>query len=150
MWKVTKSFRTVEENGSKPPTPTEPPDYDVRERIQQLNTELEAEEDPGERQHRVNFKDDLVDLVAPPPEYPTEDEESESAGQASPRPDSAVPEEEGEEAEAAGAAAGAEEKKEEEEERRGGKEEDEEVSEAKDLSEQRTTGEWRFFAMFDL
>ncbi|XP_074649596.1 iron-sulfur clusters transporter ABCB7, mitochondrial-like [Tubulanus polymorphus] len=47
-----------------------PPEYDVRERLIQLNAELaNAPAPPEDREFKVVFKDDLVDLVVPPPEY---------------------------------------------------------------------------------
>ncbi|XP_060085594.1 coiled-coil domain-containing protein 181-like [Ylistrum balloti] len=51
--------------------PTEdPPEYDVTARVKQLNEELANDTTPTEkRESRVLFKEDLVDLVAPPPDY---------------------------------------------------------------------------------
>jgi hypothetical protein len=53
----------------------DPPEYNVKERLKELNAELAAEPDPDDRHHRVGFKEELVDLVAPPPEV-SEDEET--------------------------------------------------------------------------
>ncbi len=54
----------------------DPPEYNVTERIRQLNEELAQEDAPDDdRQRSIKFKDNLVDLVAPPPDYPSEDEE---------------------------------------------------------------------------
>lgn len=54
----------------------EPPEYDVAERVRQLNQELANSPTPldDERARSIKFKDNLVDLVAPPPDYPSEDE----------------------------------------------------------------------------
>ncbi|XP_021355282.1 coiled-coil domain-containing protein 181-like [Mizuhopecten yessoensis] len=52
--------------------PTEdPPEYDVTARVKQLNEELANDTTPTDkkRESRVLFKEDLVDLVAPPPDY---------------------------------------------------------------------------------
>ncbi|XP_033740380.1 coiled-coil domain-containing protein 181-like isoform X2 [Pecten maximus] len=52
--------------------PTEdPPEYDVTARVKQLNEELANDNTPTDkkRESRVLFKEDLVDLVAPPPDY---------------------------------------------------------------------------------
>ncbi|XP_046327112.2 coiled-coil domain-containing protein 181-like isoform X2 [Haliotis rufescens] len=53
----------------------DPPEYDVKDRLIQLNAELAQESDPGERSHKVGFKETLVDLVAPPPDF-SDDEDS--------------------------------------------------------------------------
>ncbi|XP_046553859.1 LOW QUALITY PROTEIN: coiled-coil domain-containing protein 181-like [Haliotis rubra] len=56
----------------------DPPEYDVKDRLIQLNAELAQESDPGERAHKVGFKETLVDLVAPPPDF-SDDEDSQKA-----------------------------------------------------------------------
>ncbi|CAL1537428.1 unnamed protein product [Lymnaea stagnalis] len=47
----------------------EPPEYNVKGRLEQLNAELAKEPTPleKERETRVGFKPEIVDLVAPPP-----------------------------------------------------------------------------------
>ena len=52
----------------------DPPEYNVKERLKELNAELAMEPDPDDRMHRVGFKDKLVDLVAPPPEVSDEED----------------------------------------------------------------------------
>ena len=53
----------------------DPPEYNVAARLRQLNEELAQEADPDdERERSIKFKENLVDLVAPPPEYPSEDD----------------------------------------------------------------------------
>ncbi|KAK7503064.1 hypothetical protein BaRGS_00005690, partial [Batillaria attramentaria] len=54
----------------------DPPEYNVKERLKELNAELAKEPDPDEndRSHRVGFKPELVDLVAPPPEVSDEED----------------------------------------------------------------------------
>ena len=53
----------------------DPPEYNVAARLRQLNEELAQEADPDdERERSIKFKEDLVDLVAPPPDYPSEEE----------------------------------------------------------------------------
>ena len=49
----------------------EPPVYDVADRLKQLNQELAEDPTPidDDRERSIKFKDDLVDLVAPPPDY---------------------------------------------------------------------------------
>lgn len=48
----------------------EPPEYDVTERVKKLNEQLKSEPMPDEdKPHKIHFKQDLVDLVAPPPDY---------------------------------------------------------------------------------
>ncbi|XP_064617618.1 LOW QUALITY PROTEIN: coiled-coil domain-containing protein 181-like [Liolophura sinensis] len=47
----------------------EPPEYDVKDRIKQLNADLASEPMPDEREHKVMFKEDPVDLVVPPAEW---------------------------------------------------------------------------------
>lgn len=47
----------------------------MKDRLIQLNAELAQESDPGERSHKVGFKETLVDLVAPPPDF-SDDEDS--------------------------------------------------------------------------
>ncbi|XP_070190685.1 coiled-coil domain-containing protein 181-like isoform X2 [Littorina saxatilis] len=53
----------------------DPPEYNVKERLKELNAELAMEPDPDNRAHRVGFKAELVDLVAPPPDV-SDDEDS--------------------------------------------------------------------------
>lgn len=50
-------------------SPDDPPEYNVKERLKELNEELAKEPEPEvvDREHRVGFKETLVDLVAPPP-----------------------------------------------------------------------------------
>ena len=53
----------------------DPPEYSVAARLRQLNEELAQEADPDDdRERSIKFKEDLVDLVAPPPEYPSDEE----------------------------------------------------------------------------
>ena len=53
----------------------DPPQYNVAARLRQLNEELAQEADPDDdRERSIKFKEDLVDLVAPPPEYPSDEE----------------------------------------------------------------------------
>ena len=52
----------------------DPPEYNVKERLKELNAELAMEPDPDDREHRVGFKQELVDLVAPPPEVSDEED----------------------------------------------------------------------------
>ena len=48
----------------------DPPEYDVAARVKQLNEELANEPEPdAERQRKVVFKENIIDLVAPPPDY---------------------------------------------------------------------------------
>ncbi|CAG5121549.1 unnamed protein product, partial [Candidula unifasciata] len=49
----------------------EPPEYNVKGRLEQLNAELAKDPLPAEesRQHRVGFKAEIVDLVAPPLDF---------------------------------------------------------------------------------
>ena len=57
----------------------DPPEYDVAARVRQLNEELANDPTPDDdRERSIKFKDNLVDLVAPPPDYDTEDEDQES------------------------------------------------------------------------
>ncbi|XP_076466796.1 uncharacterized protein LOC143298019 isoform X2 [Babylonia areolata] len=56
----------------------DPPEYNVKERLKELNAELAREPDPDDREHRVGFKKELVDLVAPPPEISDDDEDKDS------------------------------------------------------------------------
>lgn len=52
----------------------DPPEYDVKERLKTLNEELANDPTPVEKSNsKVNFKANLVDLVAPPPDYPDEE-----------------------------------------------------------------------------
>lgn len=48
-----------------------PPEYDVKERLKVLNEDLKNDPTPLEKQKdsKVGFKSNLVDLVAPPPDY---------------------------------------------------------------------------------
>lgn len=52
----------------------DPPEYDVKERLKTLNEELANDQTPVEKKNsKVVFKANLVDLVAPPPDYPDEE-----------------------------------------------------------------------------
>ncbi|ESO89154.1 hypothetical protein LOTGIDRAFT_229064 [Lottia gigantea] len=56
----------------------EPPEYNVKERLLQLNAELANDPTPldsDSRDVRIKFKDNLVDLVAPPPDFSDEEAE---------------------------------------------------------------------------
>ena len=55
----------------------ERPDYDVSERLKRLNEDLKNEQDPGDREAKVGFKEDPVDLVVPPATF-SDDEDSKS------------------------------------------------------------------------
>ncbi|XP_064629187.1 coiled-coil domain-containing protein 181-like isoform X2 [Lineus longissimus] len=59
--------------------PEDPPEYDVSERIKLLNAELETDGVPvnEDRVVKVGFKQNLVDLVAPPPVFSDDEEEHE-------------------------------------------------------------------------
>ena len=59
-------------------TEDDPPEYDVAERVRQLNEELAKDPTPleDERERSIKFKDNLIDLVAPPPDYPSDEEDS--------------------------------------------------------------------------
>ena len=57
-------------------TDEEPPEYDVKDRIVQLNAELANEPQPDNREIKVGFKEEIVDLVAPPPPDFSEEEDS--------------------------------------------------------------------------
>ena len=61
------------------PTEDDPPEYDVADRVRQLNEELAKEPTPNSdgRRTSIKFKETLVDLVAPPYDY-SDDEEEES------------------------------------------------------------------------
>ncbi|KAH9525269.1 hypothetical protein Btru_000902 [Bulinus truncatus] len=54
----------------------DPPEYNVKGRLIQLNAELANDPTPLEanRETRVGFKPEIVDLVAPPPSYLSDDE----------------------------------------------------------------------------
>ncbi|BFZ10062.1 hypothetical protein BsWGS_13101 [Bradybaena similaris] len=54
----------------------EPPEYNVKGRLEQLNAELAKDPTPVDesREHRVGFKAQIVDLVAPPPVDFSDDE----------------------------------------------------------------------------
>ncbi|RUS83011.1 hypothetical protein EGW08_009248, partial [Elysia chlorotica] len=56
----------------------EPPEYNVKGRLEQLNAELANDPAPveGERETRVGFKAEIVDLVAPPPQDFSDDDTS--------------------------------------------------------------------------
>ncbi|KAK6986893.1 coiled-coil domain-containing protein 181-like isoform X2 [Biomphalaria glabrata] len=56
----------------------DPPEYNVKGRLLILNAELANDPipDEGQRETRVGFKPEIVDLVAPPPSYLSDDEES--------------------------------------------------------------------------
>ncbi|GFN93683.1 coiled-coil domain-containing protein 181 [Plakobranchus ocellatus] len=53
----------------------EPPEYNVKGRLEQLNAELANDPAPveGERETRVGFKAEIVDLVAPPQDFSDDD-----------------------------------------------------------------------------
>ena len=54
----------------------DPPEYDVKERLKVINEDLANDPTPTEKSHsRVGFKQNLVDLVAPPPDYGDDDED---------------------------------------------------------------------------
>lgn len=57
-------------------TDEEPPEYNVKGRLEQLNAELAKDPTPVDesREHRVGFKAQIVDLVAPPPADFSDDE----------------------------------------------------------------------------
>ncbi len=57
----------------------EPPEYNVAERLRQLNAELAEEPQPEEKERSIKFKDNLVDFGPPAPDYPS-DEEVEDEG----------------------------------------------------------------------
>ncbi|XP_013404625.1 coiled-coil domain-containing protein 181 isoform X2 [Lingula anatina] len=59
----------------------DPPEYNVTERLKQLNKELADEPSPEEstRHHKVVFKDDPVEFVAPPPDDYNSDDEGEDS-----------------------------------------------------------------------
>ncbi|PVD28137.1 hypothetical protein C0Q70_10722 [Pomacea canaliculata] len=61
---------------SEPEPEDDPPEYNVKERLKELNDELAREPYPEEddRKHRVDFKEELVDLVAPPAPDTSDDE----------------------------------------------------------------------------
>ncbi|XP_060581215.1 coiled-coil domain-containing protein 181-like [Ruditapes philippinarum] len=63
----------------------DPPEYDVTERLKVLNEELKNDPTPVEKQNesKVGFKSDLIDLVAPPPDF--SDDEGEDKKQNSPK-----------------------------------------------------------------
>ncbi|XP_045197008.1 coiled-coil domain-containing protein 181-like isoform X2 [Mercenaria mercenaria] len=63
----------------------DPPEYDVTERLKILNEELKNDPTPVEKQNesKVVFKSNLIDLVAPPPDF--SDEEGEDKKQNSPK-----------------------------------------------------------------
>ncbi len=54
-----------------------PPEYDVADRVRQLNEELAREPSPDDddRDRAIKFKEDLVDLVVPPDDYSDDDEQ---------------------------------------------------------------------------
>lgn len=57
-------------------TEEDPPEYDVAERVRLLNEQLANEPEPDhDRTRSIQFKDNLVDLVAPPPDYSSFDVE---------------------------------------------------------------------------
>lgn len=63
-------------------TEDDPPEYDVADRVRQLNEELAKEPTPSsdERRRSIKFKERLVDLVAPPYDYSDDDDEVDSKG----------------------------------------------------------------------
>ncbi|XP_052810804.1 coiled-coil domain-containing protein 181-like isoform X12 [Mya arenaria] len=68
----------------------DPPEYDVKERLKVLNEDLKNDPTPLEKQKdsKVGFKADLVDLVAPPPDYGEEsgtEENASAAGKSKPQ-----------------------------------------------------------------
>ncbi|XP_062605607.1 coiled-coil domain-containing protein 181-like isoform X2 [Saccostrea cucullata] len=59
----------------------DPPEYDVKERLKTLNEELANDPTPVEKSNsKIKFKANLVDLVAPPPDYPDEETPRENSG----------------------------------------------------------------------
>ena len=56
----------------------DPPEYDVKDKLIKYNAELAQDETPVEsnRESKVVFKEELVDLVAPPPEFPSDDDQT--------------------------------------------------------------------------
>ncbi len=52
----------------------EPPEYNVAERLRQLNAELAEEPQPEEKERSIKFKENLVDFEAPAPDYPSDEE----------------------------------------------------------------------------
>ena len=59
----------------------EPPEYDVAERVRQLNEELAKVPSPTEHHRAIKFNENPVSLIVPPPEYPSDDEEAKTAKQ---------------------------------------------------------------------
>ena len=59
------------------PPEDDPPEYDVADRVRQLNEELAKEPTPSsdERRRSIKFKETLVDLVAPPYDYSDDDDD---------------------------------------------------------------------------
>lgn len=55
----------------------DPPEYDVAERLKILNEELKNDPTPVEKQHesKVVFKENLIDVVAPPPDFSDDEDE---------------------------------------------------------------------------
>ncbi|KAH3727029.1 hypothetical protein DPMN_052954 [Dreissena polymorpha] len=74
----------------------DPPDYDVKERLKVLNEDLKNDPTPLEKQKdsKVVFKDNLIDLVAPAPDYGEESgaEDANSPRNAKPKPTQNQPE----------------------------------------------------------
>ncbi|KAK3578094.1 hypothetical protein CHS0354_006751 [Potamilus streckersoni] len=65
----------------------DPPEYNVKERLKELNQELANDPTPVEnnREPKVLFKENLVDLVAPPPEYSDDESKSKSPDNIQPK-----------------------------------------------------------------
>lgn len=66
----------------------EPPEYNVKGRLEQLNAELANDPAPveGERETRVGFKAEIVDLVAPPQEFSDDDASQPNSAREDPKP----------------------------------------------------------------
>ncbi|XP_059166562.1 coiled-coil domain-containing protein 181-like isoform X2 [Physella acuta] len=64
----------------------EPPEYNVKGRLEQLNAELANDPTPveGDRETRVGFKPEIVDLVAPPPPDFSDDESQPNSARGDP------------------------------------------------------------------
>ncbi|KAL8599227.1 hypothetical protein ACOMHN_007943 [Nucella lapillus] len=56
-----------------------PQEYTVKGRLKELNAELAKEPEPDDRRHRVGFKKELVDLVAPAPEVSDDDDDDDDS-----------------------------------------------------------------------
>ena len=63
----------------------DPPEYDVKERLKVINQDLANDPTPIEKSHsKVGFKQNLVDLVAPPPDYGEDEEDEQKSDKSSP------------------------------------------------------------------